>query len=57
MTAACIEVGSELTHLAAEHDSRELAVRESDGLHVHLLWDPIADAGTVEVEDVRAGSA
>ena len=34
---------------------RELAVRESDGLHVLLLWHPREDALTVSVEDSRAG--
>ena len=33
----------------------ELATRESDGLHVQLLWDPMTDAVTVAVEDLRAG--
>jgi hypothetical protein len=54
MTAANIELRSELT-LVAERDSRELAAREGDGLHVQLLWHPSADALTVEVEDLRAG--
>ncbi len=36
--------------------SRELAARESDGLQVRLLWDPIADAVTVALEDLRAGA-
>jgi hypothetical protein len=35
--------------------TRELAVRESDGLHVRLLWHPGELALTVFVEDVRAG--
>jgi hypothetical protein len=35
--------------------SRELASRESDGVHVHLLWHPEEDAVTVSVEDSRAG--
>ena len=35
--------------------SRELAVRESDGIHVALLWHPGDDALTVSVEDERAG--
>jgi hypothetical protein len=34
---------------------RELAARESDGLHVLLLWHPDEDAVTVSVEDERAG--
>ena len=35
--------------------ARELAARESDGLHVLLLWHPREDALTVSVEDSRAG--
>ena len=35
--------------------SRELASRESNGVHVLLLWDPREDAVTVEVEDSRDG--
>jgi hypothetical protein len=37
--------------------TRELAVRESDGLHVLLLWHPRENALTVEVEDARIGDA
>jgi hypothetical protein len=33
----------------------ELAVRESDGIHVLLFWHPGEDAVTVTVEDARAG--
>ncbi|HSE81470.1 MAG TPA: hypothetical protein VLA87_07200 [Gaiellaceae bacterium] len=33
----------------------ELAVRESDGIHVLLLWHPDEDALTVTVEDDRLG--
>jgi hypothetical protein len=33
---------------------RELAARESDGLHVLLLWHPSEDAVTASVEDTRA---
>jgi hypothetical protein len=36
-------------------ESRELAARESDGIHVVLLWNPHDDALTVSVEDERAG--
>jgi hypothetical protein len=36
---------------------RELAVRESDGLRVLLLWSPREDAVSVTVEDARAGHA
>jgi hypothetical protein len=35
-------------------DTRELAARESNGLHV-LLWHPREDELTVSVEDTRAG--
>jgi hypothetical protein len=34
---------------------RELAARESDGIHVVLLWHPDHDELTVSVEDVRVG--
>ena len=46
----------EVTHYVAQRYGRELAAREGDGLRVQLLWDPIADAVSVEVEDLRAGS-
>ena len=35
--------------------SRELASRESDGVHVQLLWHPQDNALTVSVQDARAG--
>jgi hypothetical protein len=35
---------------------RELAARESDGVSVSLLWNPVDDMLTVTVEDVRAGA-
>ncbi len=35
--------------------TRELAARESDGIHVLLLWHPDENALTVSVEDERAG--
>jgi hypothetical protein len=35
--------------------ARELAARESDGVHVLLLWHPDENALTVSVEDDRAG--
>ena len=35
--------------------ARELASRESDGVHVLLLWHPDEDAVSVTVEDVRVG--
>lgn len=34
---------------------REFAARESDGLHVVLLWHPGDNGLTVAVEDVRLG--
>ena len=36
-------------------ETRELAARESDGIHVLLLWHPRENALTVEVEDTRVG--
>jgi hypothetical protein len=39
----------------AERASRELASRESNGVHVLLLWHPREDALTVSVEDSRVG--
>jgi hypothetical protein len=35
--------------------TRELAARESDGIHVLLLWHPDDNALTVTVEDARVG--
>jgi len=35
--------------------ARELAARESGGIHVLLLWHPDGNALTVSVEDTRAG--
>jgi hypothetical protein len=35
--------------------TRELAARESDGLHVSLRWHPDENAVTVSVEDARVG--
>ena len=35
--------------------TRELAARESDGIHVVLLWHPRENALTVSVEDARFG--
>jgi hypothetical protein len=37
-------------------NTRELAARESDGIHVLLLWHPRENALTVEVEDARIGA-
>ena len=39
----------------ATADTRELAARENDGIHVLLLWHPRANALTVSVEDARRG--
>jgi hypothetical protein len=39
----------------AKTQTRELAARESDGLHVLLLWHPVENALTVSVEDARVG--
>jgi hypothetical protein len=39
----------------APSQARELASRESDGIHVHLLWHPREDAVSVSVEDDRTG--
>ena len=36
-------------------DARELAERESDGIHVLLLWHPRNDEVTVSVDDSRTG--
>jgi hypothetical protein len=35
--------------------TRELAARDTDGLHVLLLWHPDENALTVSVEDARVG--
>jgi hypothetical protein len=35
--------------------TRELAARENDGIHVLLLWHPRRDAVTVSVDDTRGG--
>jgi hypothetical protein len=35
--------------------TRELAARDSDGIHVLLFWDPAGNALTVSVEDTRIG--
>jgi hypothetical protein len=39
----------------APPQTRELAVRESDGIHVALLWHPRENTLTVSIEDARAG--
>jgi hypothetical protein len=41
---------------SATPDTRELAARESNGLHVLLLGHPREDELTVSVEDTRAGN-
>ena len=35
--------------------TRELAARDTDGVHVLLLWHPVENAVTVSVEDARFG--
>ena len=35
--------------------TRELAARENNGIHVLLLWPPRQDAVTVSVNDTRGG--
>ena len=35
--------------------TRELAARSSDGVHVQLLWHPRENTLTVSVEDARFG--
>jgi hypothetical protein len=35
--------------------TRELAARDSDGIHVLLLWHPRENGLTVSVEDARVG--
>jgi hypothetical protein len=39
----------------ATPQTRELAVRDSDGIHVRLLWHPEDNELTVSVEDERVG--
>jgi hypothetical protein len=39
----------------ATPETRELAARDNDGIHVLLLWHPAEDALTVSVEDARLG--
>ena len=40
---------------AATSETRELAARETDGIHVLLLWQPDENTVTVSVEDARVG--
>jgi len=35
--------------------TRELAARESNGIHVRLLWHPLENVLSVFVEDLRVG--
>ena len=35
--------------------TRELAARDSDGIHVLLLWHPLENGLSVSVEDARIG--
>jgi hypothetical protein len=35
--------------------TRELAIRESDGILVALLWHPVENVLTLAVEDARVG--
>ena len=37
-------------------EARELAARESDGIHVALNWHPGENTLTVSVEDARVGA-
>ena len=39
----------------ATPQTRELAARESDGIHVLLLWHPRENAVSVSVEDAHLG--
>jgi hypothetical protein len=39
----------------ATPQTRELAARDSDGIHVLLLWHPDENAVSVSVEDARIG--
>jgi len=41
--------------MSATSETRELAARDSNGIHVLLLWHPGEHALTVSVEDVRVG--
>jgi hypothetical protein len=40
---------------AATSETRELAARETGGIHVLLLWNPDENAVSVSVEDARLG--
>ena len=41
------------TAISAGNDWRELAVREGDGIEVHLLWSKSADRVKVTVADAK----
>ena len=45
-----------VVHAGAPVDVVVEVARESDGVHVRLLWHPAANAVTVSVEDARAGA-
>jgi hypothetical protein len=40
---------------SATPHTRELAARDSDGIHVLLLWHPRENSLTVSVDDARVG--
>ena len=40
---------------AATSETRELAARETDGIHVLLLWHPDENTVTVSVDEARVG--
>lgn len=54
MSAPCVQMRSDLVRVV-ERGGRELAARDSHGLHVQLLWDPTGNAISVEVQDLDAG--
>ena len=39
----------------AARQTRELAARENDGIHILLLWHPPENTLTVSVDDARLG--
>ena len=53
--SACNKVDDRQLTVQIESLTRELAARESDGIHVALLWHPSENALTVSVEDERVG--
>ena len=40
---------------STQRQTRELAARENDGIHVLLLWHPPGNTLTVSVDDARLG--